>query len=69
MKDETRWHVSRENRSMSYWFEVKAGNVESVKPKKTEYGNHREKHKELDEAPSEVKNFIAQNITELLRVK
>nr|WP_308936671.1 DUF4157 domain-containing protein [Duganella radicis] len=44
MKDTKRWHITKSDRSMSYWFIVDAGTVTSTKPTKKEYGGHKEKH-------------------------
>ncbi len=68
IKDTNRWHITKSDRSMSYWFEVDAGAVTSVAPKRAEYGSHREKHKSLDEAPGEVPKFVKNNISKIIKV-
>ncbi len=68
MKDKKRWHITKKDRSMSYWFEVEVGTVKSVKPKKKEYGGHKEKHKELNDAPDGLCSFITNNITDIIEV-
>ncbi len=68
MKDASRWHITTEDRSASYWFEVNGGTVRSVKPTKNEFGSHKDKHHALDDAPSDVANFIRNHIYEIITV-
>lgn len=68
MKDRDRWHITKSDRSMSYWFTVDAGTVTPTKPKKAEFGGHKEKHKSLDDAPDDVKDFVIGNITAIISV-
>lgn len=67
MKDGTRWHITRADRSMSYWFNVDAGTVTSVEPKKAEFGSHREKHSSLSKAPDDVKKFVTNYISDIIK--
>ena len=68
MKDPTRWHITKEDRSNSYWFECDAGVVTSVKPKKSEYGSQKKKHKPLEDAPEGLYSFVSNNIMAIIRV-
>jgi hypothetical protein len=68
MKDSNRWHVTKSDRSMSYWFTCDAGEVRSTKPTKAEFGGHKAKHQSLDDAPAEVSKFITDNISAIIRV-
>jgi hypothetical protein len=68
MKDDTRWHITKGDRSMSYWFNVDAGTVTSVEPKKAEFGGHREKHSSLSKAPDKVKKFVTNYISDIIKV-
>lgn len=68
MKDPKRWHITTEDRGASYWFEIDGGKVTSVKPKKKEYGSHKEKHHSLDDAPSEVSQFVKTYIMDIIKV-
>lgn len=68
MKDSNRWHITKSDRSMSYWFTCDAGTVTSTNPKKAEYGGHKEKHASLDKAPPTVKQFVETYISTIIKV-
>lgn len=68
MKDPTRWHITKDDRSASYWFEVSGGDVTSTEPRKTEYGSQKKKHHSLDKAPATVRKFIMTHIMDIIHV-
>lgn len=68
MKDSKRWHITKADRSDSYWFEMDGGFQGGVNPKKAEYGNHKNKHHNLSEAPDNQFAFIRDYIFEIMSV-